>query len=225
MGQTNSGPITENLIHIEEEHLDKFENDFDDELETLRNAVVEYKKTDTETTQHDFVDARSKVKDTIAFTRFFNSAIQEQQRKINDEIQQIQNENNESKEQYKQTEEKTKHKLDQNLASVPLKTQTELQKSILYLYIVLQVLGLFVAIMILYIQTQTKPSKKIKPKVIRNNAQKQLANTYSTGLDYTNRFGNRLLDIANRGTVYGLKQGQRASDGLARFMVGNQVRK
>lgn len=225
MRQINSRPITENLIHIEQHHLDEFTKNFQDELNTLRDAAIAYKKTDTEQTRHNFVDARSKVKDTIEFIRFFNSSIQEQQRKVNREIRQIQNDNTISKEQYKQTEQNTKQKLDQNLVSFPLKSQTELQKSILYLYIILQILGVFVAIMILYIQTQSKPSKKIKPKVIQKKAQKQLANTYSTGLGLTNQFGNRLLDYANRGTSYGLRQGRYASDGLAKFMFGNQVRK
>jgi len=119
----------------------------------------------------------------------------------------------------------SENKLNNNLVSFPLKEQAELQKRMIYFYLVLQLLGVFAAIFILYIQTQTKPNKKIKLGNVQNRAKRQAGQLYNTTWNLSEGIGKRALNVADRGTNYGIRQGRRASNNLLKFMFGEQTKK
>lgn len=218
----------EQVINYSEKDIEGLKNKFKKEIKNLFDAIVRYELTKTEFTEHKFHAARFEVENSIEQARQLITLIHNKENEVIHEIQTIQNENNSSKNEYKITEHKTNNELNYNLASFPLKSQTELKKRIIYLYLFLQLIGIFLTILILYIQSQSKPSSKIKPNKIRKKATNQIKNIYGTGLNYTDRYGrlagNNFLDYANRGTVYGIKQGKRVSNNLSRFLFGDQVR-
>ena len=212
------------------EQIQEKKREFNERLVDFKSAMIEYQIADangniTDTVRDNFLNARSLIREEINEMKFMKDELQNQEQKIMNRIQEIQRQNREKQEQYINTKEETENKLDNNLASFPLKEQTDLQKRMIYFYLVLQILGILGAIFILYIQTQTKPNKKIKVGKVRNKARRQVGQLYNTTWNLSEGIGKRALNVADRGTNYGIRQGRRASNNLLRFMFGEQAKK
>jgi len=212
------------------EQIQEKKREFNERLVDFKSAMIEYQIADangniTDTVRDNFLNARSLIREEINEMNFMKDELQNQEQKIMNRIQEIQRQNRDKQEQYIDTKEETENKLDNNLASFPLKEQTDLQKRIIYFYLILQLLGVFAAIFILYIQTQTKPNKKIKLQNVQTKARRQVGQLYNTTWNTSEGIGKRALNIADRGTSYGIRQGRRASNNLLRFMFGEKAKK
>jgi hypothetical protein len=220
---------SKNVLDYNKDDINELKEKFTEKNNDLFDAKKDYELVKSSINNDNLSAARDEVENFNNSLEQDISMINQEESKIRNEIQTIQNENNSSKEEYNIAKENTNDELNYNLASFPLKSQTDLKKKIIYLYLFLQLLGVFLAIFILYIQTQSKPSDKIKPKKIRKKATNQLKNIYGTGLNYTDKYGrlvgSNFLDYANRGTAYGIKQGKQASRGLSRFLFGDQIKR
>lgn len=212
------------------ELIEQQNTEFNDRLDKFKSAMIEYQTADsngniTDTVRDNFLNARSLIRDEINSIKRIKTELQAQEEQIMNRIQEIQEKNRQKKEEYSITKEETENDLDNNLASFPLKEQTDLQKRMIYFYLVLQLLGVFAAIFILYIQTQTKPNNKIKIGNVQNRAKRQAGQLYNTTWNLSEGIGKRALNVADRGTNYGIRQGRRASNNLLRFMFGEQAKK
>jgi len=212
------------------ELIEQQNTEFNKRIDEFKSAMIEYQTADangniSDTVRDNFINARSLIRDEINNINQIKTELQAQEQQIMNRIQEIQDKNRQKEEEYSITKGETENKLNNNLASFPLKKQAELQKRMIYFYLVLQLLGVFAAIFILYIQTQTKPNKKIKLGNVQNRAKRQAGQLYNTTWNLSEGIGKRALNVADRGTNYGIRQGRRASNNLLKFMFGEQTKK
>lgn len=207
------------------ESLRELQNKFDTKIKSLQQAMIQHGINNNNESETILLQEEDAINDLFYELEELEQMVETKSNQLNHTIQNSLSKNTNEQDVYQNTKYSANELLDTNLASYPLNAQMQMRKRIMYISVFLYILGMIGICIVLYIQTQSKPSKPIQPKKIRNKAKGQARYLYNRTQDTTKYVGKRALNFADKATNQGIKQGRKTYEGILDFMFGKEPKK
>lgn len=178
--------------------LDILKKQYDVAKVSFRSAMIRYEIDQDDESERLFEEEKAKMRGIFTQMEQLNTASLAKQNEINQQLQSQLSMNSNDEEEYTQVYQQVSSRLDKQLASYPLLLEVQLRQRIAYLELGFILAGILVAVIMLGIHSQAKPSEPIKLP----NAQ-QVQQQVQQVQKKTQEVGKNVLNYADKAVVAG----------------------